>query len=77
MGAVMGTDPYVDAAYYVGYRDGDLEVGLDPRGESAGPIAYWEVDDIKGGAAAAARRRRTAGAGRQGRRRRLADRAGQ
>jgi predicted enzyme related to lactoylglutathione lyase len=46
IGAVMG-DPYVDGSFYVGYRDGDLEVGLDPNGQSAGPIAYWEVDDIR------------------------------
>jgi hypothetical protein len=37
----------VDGAYYAGFRTGDLEIGLDPNGGSAGPIAYWDVADIK------------------------------
>jgi predicted enzyme related to lactoylglutathione lyase len=44
---LLGVDPYADAPYYVGFRTGDLEIGLDPRGKSAGPLAYWEVDDIR------------------------------
>ncbi|HKC19571.1 MAG TPA: VOC family protein [Candidatus Dormibacteraeota bacterium] len=44
---LLGVDPYADAPYYVGFRTGDLEIGLDPHGKSAGPIAYWEVGDIK------------------------------
>jgi len=43
---LLGVDPYADAPYYVGFRTGDLEIGLDPRGKTAGPLAYWEVDDI-------------------------------
>jgi len=27
--------------------DEDLEIGLDPRGRGAGPIAYWAVTDIR------------------------------
>jgi predicted enzyme related to lactoylglutathione lyase len=46
-GALLGVDPYVDGPYYVGFRTGDLEIGLDPNGRSAGPIAYWDVTDIK------------------------------
>jgi predicted enzyme related to lactoylglutathione lyase len=49
-GALLGTAPYADAPYYVGYRVGDLEIGLDPNGHSqglTGPVAYWNVDDIK------------------------------
>jgi predicted enzyme related to lactoylglutathione lyase len=42
----LGIEPYVDSAYYVGYKVGDLEVGLDPNG-TAGPIAYVDVEDIK------------------------------
>ncbi|HEU4348864.1 MAG TPA: VOC family protein [Actinoplanes sp.] len=42
---LLGTDPYVDGPYYVGFRAGGPEVGLDPNG-TAGPICYWEVDDI-------------------------------
>ena len=26
----LGVEPYVESPYYVGYRIGDLEVGLDP-----------------------------------------------
>lgn len=42
----LGTEPYVDGAYYVGYKVGDQEVGLDPN-STVGPIAYIDVDDIK------------------------------
>jgi hypothetical protein len=30
--ALLGTEPFVDAPYYVGYRVGDVEFGLDPDG---------------------------------------------
>jgi predicted enzyme related to lactoylglutathione lyase len=42
----LGVEPYVADAYYVGFRVGGLEVGLDPNG-TAGPIAYVDVEDIK------------------------------
>lgn len=42
----LDTEPYVASAYYVGYKVGDLEIGLTP-GSAAGPIAYTDVDDIK------------------------------
>jgi predicted enzyme related to lactoylglutathione lyase len=42
---LLGTDPYVDGPYYVGFRAGGLEVGLDPNG-TGGPICYWIVKDI-------------------------------
>jgi predicted enzyme related to lactoylglutathione lyase len=45
--AVLGVAPYVDTAYYAGFRTGDLEIGLDPHGASSGPIAYWAVEDIR------------------------------
>ena len=35
----------VDGKFYVGFRTGGLEVGLDPNG-TGGPICYWDVDDI-------------------------------
>ncbi|NJK78632.1 MAG: glyoxalase [Chloroflexaceae bacterium] len=42
----LGVQPYVDSAYYVGYRVGnDVEIGLDPNAE-VGPIAYTDVADI-------------------------------
>ena len=42
----LDAEPYVASAYYVGYRVGDLEVGLDPNSK-VGPIAYIDVEDIK------------------------------
>ena len=49
-GKLLGVEPYADEAYYVGFRVGDQELGLDPNGHSqgmTGPISYWEVDDVK------------------------------
>jgi predicted enzyme related to lactoylglutathione lyase len=43
---LLGVEPYADAPYYVGFRTGELEIGLDPNGRSNGPLAYWEVSDI-------------------------------
>lgn len=40
----LGAEPYADSAYYVGYRDGALEVGLDPNGQAV--ISYIDVEDI-------------------------------
>jgi len=48
--ALLGVEPYVDEPYYVGFRVGDQELGLDPNGHAAGltgPIGYWEVQDIE------------------------------
>ncbi|GAB4145789.1 MAG: VOC family protein [Patescibacteria group bacterium] len=42
----LGVGPYVDSPYYVGYRLGDFEIGLDPNAVT-GPIAYIDVEDIK------------------------------
>jgi predicted enzyme related to lactoylglutathione lyase len=44
--AFLGTKPYVDSPYYIGYRVGDFELGLDPNSK-VGPIAYIDVTDIK------------------------------
>ena len=44
---LLGVEPYVDSSYYTGFRTGDLEIGLDPNARNSGPIAYWEVSDIK------------------------------
>jgi len=43
----LGVEPYVDGDYYVGYKVGDHEVGLDPNATTAGPIAYRDVEDIR------------------------------
>ena len=48
--AFLGTAPYVEGSYYVGFRVGDQEIGLDPNGHKqgmTGPIGYVEVKDIK------------------------------
>ena len=49
-GKLLGVKPYTDEAYYVGFRVGDQEIGLDPHGHSqgmTGPIGYWHVNDIR------------------------------
>lgn len=46
--AVLGTEPYADAPYYVGYHAGDVEVGLDPSSTGGNPITYWDTDDLDG-----------------------------
>jgi predicted enzyme related to lactoylglutathione lyase len=45
-GKFLGIEPYVASAYYVGFKVGDLEIGLDPNAK-AGPVAYIDVEDIK------------------------------
>src|SRR6266508_3945028 len=43
----LGVEPYADSPYYVGFKFGDLDIGLDPNGHKAGMTAYYDVDDIK------------------------------
>jgi len=46
----LGTEPYVDAPYYVGFRSDGFEIGLDPNGHRqgmTGPVPYTEVADIE------------------------------
>ena len=46
----LGVEPYVSGGYYVGFKVGDGEIGLDPNGHrngATGPISYYQVDDIK------------------------------
>ena len=45
---LLGVEPYADEPYYVGFRIGDQEVGLDPHGHAHGATAYWTVPDLKG-----------------------------
>ena len=45
--ALAGAEPYADEPYYVGFRIGDQEIGLDPHGHSEGMTAYWHVEDVK------------------------------
>jgi len=47
---LLGVEPYVDGDYYVGFRVGDQEIGLDPHGHSkgmVGPIGYCKVENIQ------------------------------
>ena|SRR5215510_14133026 len=43
----LGVEPYVDGPYYVGYKVTDMEIGLDPNAQNAGPVIYIDVVDIK------------------------------
>lgn len=48
--ALLGTEPYADSAYYVGFKDAGQDVGLDPHGHAkgmTGPVPYWHVSDIR------------------------------
>lgn len=48
-GPLLGVQPLMDESFYVGYRVGDQDIGLDPNGHAqgmTGPLAYWNVDDI-------------------------------
>ncbi len=45
----LGVEPYASAAYYVGFKTGDGEIGLDPNGHAqgmTGPLDYYQVSDI-------------------------------
>jgi predicted enzyme related to lactoylglutathione lyase len=45
---LTGSDPYADAPQYVGYKNGDMEIGLVPKGHMApGSLAFWTVSDIE------------------------------
>lgn len=46
--ALLGIEPYVDEPYYVGFRLGDQEFGLDPNGLHKEATTYYHVDDIHG-----------------------------
>ena len=46
----LGVEPTSDAPYYVGFKIGDIDIGLDPNGHASGmtgPVIYWQVTDIK------------------------------
>ena len=47
---LLDVEPYMDEAYYVGFKVGDQDIGLDPNGHKqgmTGPVGYWQVDNIK------------------------------
>ena len=45
---LIGSDPYADTPQYIGYKSGDMEIGLVPSADKSGSggLAYWTVDDI-------------------------------
>jgi len=45
---LTGSDPYVDSPPYIGYKCGDMEIGLVPNVDKREPcgLAYWTVSDI-------------------------------
>jgi predicted enzyme related to lactoylglutathione lyase len=45
---LIGADPYVDSPRYIGYKSGDMEIGLVPARDKSQPggLAYWTVSDI-------------------------------
>jgi len=44
---LLGVEPYSDASYYVGFKAGSQDIGLDPNGHREGMTAYYQVDDIR------------------------------
>src|SRR5215208_7894695 len=71
-GKLVGVEPCMDEAYYVGFNVGGQDIGLDPHGHSkgmTGPVTYWHVDDIEERPGGAPRRRRGGAPGSQRRRR--------
>jgi predicted enzyme related to lactoylglutathione lyase len=47
---LLGTEPYVQGGYYVGFKAGDMEIGLVPQKAHgvSGALAYVDVSDIRG-----------------------------
>ena len=43
---LTGIDPYVDSPYYVGYKNGSMEIGLVPGEKGAAAVPFWTVPDI-------------------------------
>lgn len=45
---LTGSDPYAESPQYVGYKSGDMEIGLIPNYDNREPkaLAYWNVSDI-------------------------------
>lgn len=44
---ILGVAPYADSPYYVGFKVGDLDIGLDPNGHKEGVTIYYGVDNIQ------------------------------
>jgi predicted enzyme related to lactoylglutathione lyase len=49
-GSLLGVEPEVDEAYYVGFDVAGQHIGLNPHGHDQGmttPVPYWHVPDIR------------------------------
>jgi predicted enzyme related to lactoylglutathione lyase len=47
---LLGVEPIMDEPYYVGYKVGNQDIGLDPNGFTqgmTGPVGYYHVSNIK------------------------------
>ncbi len=44
---LLGVEPYMDSPYYVGFKVGDQDIGLDPNTHKEGMTAYYHVDNIQ------------------------------
>lgn len=49
--SVLGTDPYFNEPFYVGFNVGGYELGLQPEestdSKGSSVLTYWGVDDVK------------------------------
>ena len=46
---LLEVEPYMDEPYYVGYKIGNQDIGLDPNGHNqgmTGPVSYYHISDI-------------------------------
>jgi len=44
---LLGKEPYADDPYYVGFKAGSQDIGLDPNGHKEGMTVYYQVEDIE------------------------------
>src|SRR5258707_5853287 len=44
---LLGVERYSDQPYYIGFKIGDQDIGLVPKGNNEGMTAFYHVDNIK------------------------------
>jgi len=44
---LLGVEPIADSSYYVGFKVGGIDIGLDPNGHKAGMTVYYYVNNIQ------------------------------
>lgn len=47
---LLGTEPYFNETFYVGYNVGGYELGIDPNAKSNDVQSYWGVTDAQAAA---------------------------